>query len=216
MIAMTTLLDESAERHGHLCPRQVIGVRMGMLAAKQFDFYLPQEDKRLLTILESDGCFADGIEVSTGCSVGHRTLRIRDFGKVAATFVDTTSGKALRAAPHSLARHTAIGKSNGDNNHWEAMLLGYQTMSDEELLTAQPVKLKVDLEKIVSHAGIRSLCEICKEEIINEREVIRNGKQVCLHCAGEQYYEVETSILADNSHSTNKSQLAGSKLKQAT
>lgn len=209
---MKAFLDESAERHGHLCPRQVIGVRMGKMAAQLFDFYLPQEDKRLLTIVETDGCFADGIEVSTGCSVGHRTLRIQDFGKVAATFVDTSSGKAFRVIPHKLARQIAIGNSNRGISRWEAMLYGYQTLSDKDMLTVQPVQLTVDIEAIMSHAGIRSLCEICQEEIINEREVIMNGKQLCLHCAGEQYYVIEKPISSEHSHSKNKRQLFASDL----
>jgi len=213
MTAMKNFLDESAERHGHLCPRQVIGVRMGMLAAKLLDFNLPQEDKRLLAIIETDGCFADGIEVTTGCSVGHRTLRIRDLGKVAATFVDTNSGKAFRAAPYALARQTAIGRANGGNSHWEAMLLGYQEMSDEELLAVQPVQLTADIETIVSHAGIRTLCDICKEEIINEREVTRNGQQICLYCSGEQYYDVEKVISANVALSKSMGQLFGSNSK---
>jgi len=214
MTAMQIFLDASAERHGHLCPRQVIGVRMGMLAAKLLDIRMPQKGKRLLTIVETDGCFADGIEVSTGCSIGHRTLRIRDFGKVAATFADTKSGKAFRAAPHRLARQTAIGRANGDDKHWEAMLQGYQAMSDEELLTVQSVQLTADIKAIVSHAGIRTLCEICQEEIINEREVTRNGQQICLYCAGEQYYDVERVSSADVARSKSIGHMFGSNSKQ--
>ena len=86
MTPLTELLKESAALHRHLCPRQVLGVRMGLLAAEVMGLDLPQTDKRLLTIIETDGCAADGISVATGCWVGRRTLRVEDYGKVAATF----------------------------------------------------------------------------------------------------------------------------------
>ncbi len=97
--SLQELLQATAARHYHLCPRQVLGVRMGMLAAQLLHLDLPQTDKRLLTIVETDGCFIDGIAVATGCWVGRRTLRIEDYGKVAATFVDTQTEQAIRLTP---------------------------------------------------------------------------------------------------------------------
>ena len=98
MSDLQTLLEISASRHSHLCPRQVLGVRMGMFAGEILGLDLPQLKKRLLTILETDGCFADGVEVATGCTLGHRTLRVEDYGKTAAVFVDTKTGRAARLA----------------------------------------------------------------------------------------------------------------------
>ena len=103
-----TLLDISASRHTHLCPRQVIGIRMGLAGAAALDIEVPQRKKQLLTIVETDGCFADGVEVATGCTLGHRTLRVEDYGKVAATFVDTKHNRAVRVAPNPDIRHKAF------------------------------------------------------------------------------------------------------------
>lgn len=198
---MKILLDKSSERHDHLCPRQVIGVRMGIKAAKLANLRLPQDDKRLLTFVETDGCFADGIEVSTGCSIGHRTLKIYDFGKVAATFVDTQTRRAFRIAPTKMARYNAIKHSNGAKDHWEAMLLGYQKMPEDELFSVQSVRLRMDVDRVVSRAGVRVRCEICQEEVINEREISKNGKLICRSCAGDAYYEVDNVIQAAIPHS---------------
>ena len=101
------LLALSTQFHQHLCPRMVLGVRMGMAAGRVLGLALPQTDKRLLTIAETDGCGADGISAATGCWVGRRTLHIMDFGKMAATFVDTTSGNAVRIAPSAQSRQLA-------------------------------------------------------------------------------------------------------------
>ncbi|RPI92411.1 MAG: hypothetical protein EHM40_13140 [Chloroflexi bacterium] len=58
---MQHLLDISSRDHSHLCPRQILGVRLGLAGMKALDLMAPPAKKRLLTILETDGCFADGI-----------------------------------------------------------------------------------------------------------------------------------------------------------
>lgn len=184
------LLEKSAQFHQHICPRMVLGVRMGMAASRCLGLELPQTDKRLLTIAETDGCGADGISAATGCWVGRRTLRIMDFGKMAATFVDTTSGSAVRIAPSAQSRQLAPFAAPDAKNHWEAYLLGYQRMTDEELLTIQPVHLNLSIEHLISYAGIRVNCTQCGEEIINEREIMVNNEPWCKSCAGEQYYRL--------------------------
>lgn len=182
------LLYQSAILHQHLCPRQVLGVRMGLAAGRWLGLEVPQTDKRLLTIVETDGCLIDGLAVATGCRVGRRTMRVLDFGKVAATFVDTQTGRAVRIVPSASTRKRARNYAPEAQNRWEAYLLGYQRMPDAELLDIQAVTLIVSLEKILSKDGYRVNCDMCGEEIINEREVIRDGSTLCRSCAGERYY----------------------------
>jgi formylmethanofuran dehydrogenase subunit E len=161
---------------------------MGMMASNVLDFTLPQTSKRLLTIIETDGCFADGIEVSTGCSVGHRTLRVQDFGKVAAVFVDTKSHDAFRIAPLPDIRKTADEFGEG-NSRWHRQLVGYQMMPLERLFSIEWIKLNMPIADIVSRPGVRVNCELCGEEIINEREKEINGLILCKACAGFAYYK---------------------------
>ena len=190
MTLFTELLQASAANHRHLCPRQVLGVRMGLLAGQLLGLDVPQQDKRLLTIVETDGCAADGIMVATGCSVGKRTLRVEDYGKVAATFVDTQNGQAVRLVPHPDARHLALEYAPQARNKWEAHLLGYQVMPDEQLFRWQPVILTVPVQALVSRPGVRVACDLCGEEILNEREVHQNGLTLCRACAGQGYYHL--------------------------
>lgn len=93
---LTKLLEATSALHRHLCPRQVLGVRMGMLAGELLTLDLPRANKRLLTIVETDGCFADGVAVATNCWVGRRTLRVNDYGKIAATLRSSTNGGSVR------------------------------------------------------------------------------------------------------------------------
>lgn len=161
---------------------------MGLLAGELLKLVLPCPDKRLFTFVETDGCGADGIFLTTGCSIGCRTMRVLDFGKMAATFVDTVTLEAIRLVPHSESRTQARQYAPEAVDRWQAQLHAYQIMPAEELFTAQRVTLTVSLEKIISQHGLRVHCSICGEEIMNSREEMVDGKPVCRACAGQIYY----------------------------
>ena len=192
------LLEQSAGRHSHLCPRQVLGIRMGLLAGRSLGVDLPDNNKRLVTFVETDGCAADGVSVATGCTVGGRTLRVVDFGKVAATFVDVRVDQAIRIVPRSGIREVAQVLAPRAKSRWHAQLEAYQIMPDSELLAVQQVTLTVSLEKLLSKPGVRVYCEICSEEIINERETVVEGMVLCRACAGHAYYsELGQTLTSD-------------------
>jgi formylmethanofuran dehydrogenase subunit E len=185
------LLRLSASMHKHLCPRQVLGVRMGLAVGRVLDLKLPQSGKRLLTIAETDGCTVDGISVVTNCWVGHRTLRIEDYGKIAATFVDTETRRAVRITPQSDVRERARLYAPPDCSNWESQLLGYRDMPESELLLVQEVELVIPFEQIISHKRFKAICDVCGEEVINEREIRRDGTTLCRACAGSAYYKIK-------------------------
>ena len=181
-------LAASAARHSHLCPRQVLGVRIGLAGVSSLGLDAPRTDKRLLVILETDGCFADGIEVVTGCTVGHRTLRVEDYGKITATFVNVETEEALRIAPSPDARRRAAAFAADEPRHYFAQLQAYQSMPDEALLTIEAVSLTIPVADIISRPGARVNCEMCGEEIINERGATLEGHTLCRACAYGGYY----------------------------
>lgn len=196
MPSLQELLDASAARHHHLCPRQVLGVQMGRRAGELLGLALPQHDKRLLTIVETDGCFTDGVSVATNCWVGRRTMRVEDYGKVAAVFVDTQLSRAVRLAPRADVRQAAPRYAPDAANRWEAMLLGYQRMAPADLFTAQPVRLTTSLAWLIGQPGMRVVCDRCGEEILNGREVQQAGSTLCRACAGHAYYAALPSLEA--------------------
>jgi len=190
LIQMAKLLEQCAVRHSRLCPRQVLGVRMGLLAGKVFGLDVPNSGDDLLALVETDGCFADGVSVATGNTVGNRLLRVLDFGKVAATFIDMKNDKAFRIAPRSGIRAAAQKLEPDAESRWHAQLKAYQIMPDADLLAVQLVQLSIPLEKLLSKPAYRVNCEACGEEIINEREVTLEGKILCRTCAGQSYYRL--------------------------
>ena len=183
-------LDLASHDHKHLCPRQVLGVRIGLKGMSVLGLDDTSARKNLLVISETDGCFIDGIIAVTKSSVGHRTLRMEDYGKIAATFADTKTGQTVRIAPQLNVRERAWDYAPGETRHYFAQLQAYQAMPDDELLTVQPVKLNPSLEALISKAGVRVNCAHCGEEIINQREVLRDGNLYCVACAQTAYYQI--------------------------
>jgi formylmethanofuran dehydrogenase subunit E len=193
---LNDLLKDSATHHHRSCPRQVLGVRIGLLAGRLLEIPLPQPEKQLLAIAKTDGCFVDGLSAATGCYVGRRTLRIEDYGKTAATFVDTLTEQAIRIAPEGNIRELAWEHVSSARNKWEAQLISYQHIPDELLFCWQPVNLTIPVKQIFGQAGKRVTCEICCEEIINQREVVREGTVMCKSCPGKSYFHFVEYIAA--------------------
>lgn len=191
------ILQETAAHHKHLCPRQVLGVRIGLRGLRALGFldetFQPRFDnrhKRLLTIVETDGCGADGVSAATDCQVGRRTMRVLDYGKVAATLVDTKTGEAVRVWPRSDVRRLAQAIASDALSHWHAYLEAYQIIPDDRLLHVQQVTLTQSLAEILSRPQARVKCDKCGEEIMNERERVVDGKILCYPCTGDSYYNI--------------------------
>jgi formylmethanofuran dehydrogenase subunit E len=172
-----------------------LGIRLGLYGLLALDLidetYQPRylnHRKHLLTIVETDGCGADGVAVVTGCYVGRRTLRVVDYGKMAATLVNTKTSTAVRVVPRPNVRRLALQYAPNARSRWHAYLQAYQVMPDQLLLSARSVTLIQTIAEIMSKPSARINCEACGEEIMNEREVEQDGRLLCLSCAGVTYY----------------------------
>jgi formylmethanofuran dehydrogenase subunit E len=194
MSNLNALLAATAARHhAHLCPRQVLGVRIGMYAADLFQLELPQIDKRLFCFVETDGCLTDGIAVATGCEFGRRTMYLMDYGKSAATFVDTLTRCAIRLSPTRESRMRALVYASNTPDRWHAQLEAYKIMPVEELLQTQKVILTCSLDELIGQHGKRVICESCGEDIINQRQVRHGARILCRACANTAYYKAKSA-----------------------
>lgn len=193
MSDLDPLLTAVAARHRHLCPRQILGLRIGLAGPAALGMP-PDAGRRLLVISEADGCFADGLEVATGATIGRRTLHLVDYGKVAATLVDGRTGHAVRLVPRPDVRRRAWDYAPDARSRYAAQLRAYAVMPVEELLVITPVTLTEPPSRWLSRPGLRTLCAACGEEIINQREVWLDGRWVCRACAGPSYYGLPTGV----------------------
>ena len=169
---------------------------MGVAALAALELRAPIAKPTGLVIVETDGCFVDGVEVATGATVGHRTLRVVDMGKIAATFVHVDSGRALRFAPKGGIRTLAFAYAPKVEERYRAQLEGYQVMPTSDLFAFEEVDLLPSLESLLSRPDARAACSVCGEEIVNERELAREGTLLCQSCAGLGYYSKRTATPA--------------------
>ena len=189
MKTLEEYLELAEKAHGHICAGQVLGVRLAMLGLRSVGIQDPiKERKRLVTYVEIDRCVTDAVALVANCRLGKRALKFYDWGKVAATFVDLQTGRAVRVVAREDSKQRAramfpeLDKEQGQQK-------AYQVMSDEELFALQEVCVNVNAEDMPSYKGPRVTCEQCGEGINFRREVVQDGRTLCKACAGARYYE---------------------------
>lgn len=190
MNSLDEYLREAEQAHGHLCAGQVLGVRMAMLGMSKLGIDDPRgkDRKRLVTFVEIDRCATDAVAVVTGCRLGKRALKFRDWGKVAATFVDVSTGKAVRVAAKESSKALARSMHPEIESKNQQQMLAYREMSEGDLFSTEWVKVDLPPEEFPGYKGERVVCAECGEGINFRREVRRVDKILCRACAGERYY----------------------------
>jgi formylmethanofuran dehydrogenase subunit E len=188
MKTLSEYLELAAVAHGHLCAGQVLGVRLAMLGLRELGIDPIAERKRIVTYVEIDRCVTDAVALVANCRLGKRALKFRDWGKVAATFVDLQTGRAVRIAAKESSKQAAremfpeLGKDAGQQK-------AYAQLSDEILFSKQCVKVELQPEDLPGFKGLRVVCDQCGEGINFKREVSKDGRTLCRACSGEKYYE---------------------------
>lgn len=181
------LLTEAAALHGHVCPGQVLGVRMVLAGCREVGLDVPQAaGKQFVVFVEIDRCATDAIQALTGVSLGKRTLKHVDFGKMAATFVNLANGRSVRVAARDDARNLVPVYAPGEVDMRRAQQVAYGTMPERELLTITPVSIRPGW---LDRKRVRVLCDWCGEGVNYQREVTHRGQTLCRACAGARYCE---------------------------
>ena len=180
----------AAQNHGHMCPGQVLGVRMAMRGLKELGIDDPAANrKRLITYVEIDRCATDAISLVTGCRLGRRSLKFMDYGKVAATFVDLETQRAVRVAARDDSRAKAKAMFPELADPHRQQLEAYKVMDDSELFAIHHVRVNMKAEDLPGLPRTRIKCEQCGEGINDGREQVVAGRTLCRNCAGESYYQ---------------------------
>jgi formylmethanofuran dehydrogenase subunit E len=193
MADFETLLEASVKIHGHLCPGQVLGVRMSMLGLRQTGIEDPKgrDRKNVMVIVEMDRCATDAVQTVTGCSLGKRSMKFMDYGKMAATFLNMKTGKAVRILAREESRHRAKELFPEQGNKYEGQLEAYKIMTDEELFDIMEVAVTVAPEDMPGRPMRRVRCDSCGEHVQDMREVRSGGRVMCIPCVKGGYYRVK-------------------------
>lgn len=191
------MLKESVRMHGHLCAGQVLGVRMSVLGLKEIGISDPKgmDRKNLIVFVEMDRCATDAVQSVTGCSLGRRSMKFMDYGKMAVTFLNLKTGRAIRIVAREDSRHKAKEHFPDIANKYDRQLEAYKIMSDEELFEVMEVAIKLAPEDLPGRPMRRVQCDSCGEHVQDMREVYQDGKILCLSCAEGGYYTMLESFL---------------------
>ena len=180
----------AAVAHGHLCAGQILGLRMALhgMTLLGLDDPAGKDRKRLVCVVEIDRCMTDAIGVVTGCRLGKRALKFRDFGKAAATFCDLQENRAVRIAARESAKERARALYPGITDKNQQQMRAYREMPDEDLFAIEWVRVTFGAEDLPGYKAPRVVCAQCGEGVSFRREVVRDGRALCRACAGERYY----------------------------
>jgi formylmethanofuran dehydrogenase subunit E len=188
METLEELLPKAEAAHGHMCPGQILGVRMALLGLKSLGIEDPlgADRKRLVTFVEIDRCATDAIGMVTGCRLGKRTLKFRDWGKMAATFVDLASNRGVRIVASEDSRELARKLFPHIESKSAQQMAAYRELPDAELFLEQWVNVEVDESELPGFKGDRVACAQCGEGVNFGRFVEAKGRKLCLSCADSQ------------------------------
>ncbi len=192
MESFETLLDGSAKAHGHLCPGQVVGVRMAMLGCRLIGLDEPRilpQIKKLIVYVEIDRCATDAIAFVTGVKLGRRSLKFVDNGIMAATFVNLETKKAYRIASTERSRELAAVYAPEIEDPRVQQTEGYKRMSDQDLFTVEEVVVDVPASDMPGPTRFKAECARCHTVVRDKREVMKNGEILCRSCAFGAYYQ---------------------------
>jgi len=193
MQTFESLLHEAEVAHGHLCAGQILGVRMAMLGCERLGIDDPKgaDRKRLVTFVEIDRCATDAIAVVTGCRLGKRALKFHDWGKMAATFLDLSTNKAIRIAALESSKQRAKELYPNVEPKNQQQMLAYRELPATELFTEEWVHVPMHAREMPGYKSSRIACAQCGEGINYDREIIRDEQTLCQGCAfpESRYYQ---------------------------
>ena len=197
MEAFEVLLESSADTHGHLCPGQVVGVRMAMLGCRLIGLDEPRRHdqiKKLIIYVEMDRCTADAVAHVTGVKLGRRSLKFMDYGIMAATFVNLETGKTFRVVSTEEARSLAGAYAPEIVEKYPQQLEAYKRRPDSVLFRVQQVKVKINECDLPGPTRYKATCSCCGQVVRDQREAIKDGKVLCKPCAQGCYFTDATEV----------------------
>jgi formylmethanofuran dehydrogenase subunit E len=186
------LLAQSAQAHGHLCPGQVVGVRMAMLGCRLIGLDEPTQRnqiKKLIVYVEMDRCTTDAVAHVTGAKLGRRSLKFVDYGIMAATFMNLETNLAFRVLSTEEARDLAAIYAPEIGEKVQRQLVAYKRMPDSVLFRVQKVRINIDACDLPGPTRHKVVCSKCGQMIRDKREsIIDEDRPVCAPCSGVCYF----------------------------
>lgn len=172
-------LKKAREFHGHICGGIILGVRIARAGLNYLGIEEPAKSKNFIVFVEADRCISDAVQAVTGCSLGKRNLKWIDYGKMGASFIDMNTQKGIRIV--------VIAKKYPSFD--EDALSFWNQFTDEEIFKFEPIQVDMRKEDLPGRPIKVIRCEICHEEVMDGRDIVKDGKVLCKACANGAYYK---------------------------
>ncbi len=184
--------------HGHKCPAMPMGLRAGMAALEALGVERAA-DGQLTALVEIDRdhcatCYADGVQMATGCTFGKGNIQKLGYGKFALTLIDNKTGRSVRVVtkPETIQkskesefigfRMQGIPASKIDPKYVDSMVDMMMSAPATALFTIGEV-VEVKLPAPRPHDFNTVTCTQCGEVVVERYARIKNGQVVCMPCA---------------------------------
>lgn len=191
MESFEPLLSASAAAHGHLCPGQVVGVRMAMLGCRLIGLDEPtrrDQIKKLIVYVEMDRCAADAIAHVTGVRLGRRSLKFVDYGIMAATFLNLETARAFRVISTEEARDLTCVYAPEIAGNGRSQLEAYKRMPESVLFRVQKVRVNIAEWDLPGPTRRKIACSLCGQVIRDGKEVLLDNGPICRPCSNHSYF----------------------------
>jgi formylmethanofuran dehydrogenase subunit E len=201
MKPIENLLERHEQTHGNLCPGGLLALRMAALGCALVGIEDPRgaDRNRLVVWVEIDRWLVDAVEAVTGARLGKRTLKFLDYGKLAATFLNVETGKAVRIVALETSRRLADRRHPEIESKYERQMLTYREAAEEELFRVTNVDVQLREYDAPGHPRSRIICGHCGEEVNDGREVDGpDGIALCRPCAYGPGYEPQPQFVNSN------------------
>ena len=175
---------------------------MAMTALRELQMTDPSKRQSLIIFVEIDRCISDAIQAATGRSLGRRNLKLVNYGKFAATFVDTSNGRAVRIASRKDARDLAMRFAEREGwiapgeqimefseREKDIIVRAYSEMPEAQLMTIEQVRVRLPKEEMPGRPTHIVACTACGELVFDHKETVKEGRVLCRSCAFGAYYE---------------------------
>jgi formylmethanofuran dehydrogenase subunit E len=172
-------LKKAAGFHGSMCTGIALGTRISLAAMKYLGLKPGIRHKNLIVYTEIDRCMTDAVQIVTRCTLGHRSLKYVDYGKFAATFINTATGEAVRGM---------VKEYFSSEDTIEKTLEKLVRIPDDELVTLEEVTVSIPETDLPGEPIRKAVCAVCGERVVDGREVHDKGKILCRACAYGKYY----------------------------
>ncbi len=204
---VATVLEMAGMLHGHYCPGLALGVKAAYTGFEKLGIRENSGMEEVMAVVECNSCFVDGVQFAAGCTLGNNALVYQDLGKTAVTFYRRGGANAIRLCVKTYDIETGDeGERREGDALFEKAVKRREQLTDNERTRMKELWVRRSFATVVEQADTlfaitpvpvpsfafaprvdSQECGVCGEKVMETRARVREGRPVCIGCAGDEY-----------------------------